>query len=133
MKTNPTIIENYHSPTIKGSLHLGKHISHDTSLLVLSNIGELRPGQGMIKVVLHLVVLRQAEQVTMLHVQQVLRLGRGRVDNPSMFPSGKQTVKLTWACLTFIVDDWSWRAVLPQCVLNSAHQEAEYVAAGAQE
>ena len=40
----------------------------------------------MIKVVLHLVVFRQAEQVTVLHVQQVFRLGRGRVDNPSMFP-----------------------------------------------
>ena len=71
----------------------------------------------MIEVVLHLVVLRQAEQVTVLHVQQVFRLGRGRDDNPSMFQSGKQTVKLTWACLTFMVDDRSRRAVL-----NDVHQ-----------
>lgn len=63
----------------KGSLHLGKHISYDTFLFVLSNIGELRPGQRMIEVVLHLVVFRQAEEITVLHVQQVFRLGRRKL------------------------------------------------------
>jgi len=71
----------------------------------------------MIEVVLHLVVFRQAEQITVLHVQQVFRLGRRKVGNPSMFPSGKQTVKLTWACLMFMMDNRSRRIVL-----NEAHQ-----------
>lgn len=33
----------------------------------------------MIEVVLHLVVFRQAEEITVLHVQQVFRLGRRKL------------------------------------------------------
>ena len=54
--------------------HLGKYVSHDLSRLVLGAVRELGPGQRVVEVVLHLVVLRQAEEVAVLHVQQVFGL-----------------------------------------------------------
>lgn len=42
-----------------------------------STAAHLGPGEAMVEIVFHLVVLRQAQEVTMLHVHQVLWL-RGR-------------------------------------------------------
>ena len=58
-------------------LHLGQHVADDPAPLVLCNVGELGPREGVVEVVLHLVVLRQAQQVAVLHVEQVFRLGAG--------------------------------------------------------
>ena len=55
-------------------LHFSKNISHDASTLILSHIGELGPAQCMVEIVLHLIILRQAEQVTVLHIEQIFRL-----------------------------------------------------------
>ena len=49
-------------------------VPYDFPILIFCHIGELRPRQGMVEVVLHLVVLRQAEQVTMLHLHKVINL-----------------------------------------------------------
>lgn len=49
-----------------GSRELGGHIY-------------LRPGETVVKIIFHLVILGQAEQVAVLHVHQVLGLSVGRV------------------------------------------------------
>lgn len=53
-------------------LHLGEDVADDAAVVVLGDVEELRPGEDVIQVVLHLVVLRQAEQVARLHRQQVI-------------------------------------------------------------
>ena len=58
----------------RSSLHLGEDIANDLASIVLGHVRELRPGEGVVEVVLHLVVLRQTQQVAVLHVQQVFRL-----------------------------------------------------------
>ena len=60
----------------RSSSHFGQHITNDSPSLVLGHIRELGPGEGVVEIVLHLVVLWQTEQVAVLHVQQVLRLHR---------------------------------------------------------
>ena len=57
--------------------HFGQHVAHHSAAVVLGNVGELGPGEGVVEVVLHLIVLWKTQQIAVLHVQQVLRLGRG--------------------------------------------------------
>lgn len=53
-------------------LHLGQDVAHDLAAVILGNKEELWPRQDMIQIVLHLVILREAEQVARLHRQQIL-------------------------------------------------------------
>lgn len=53
-------------------LHLGQDVADDAAAVVLGDIEELRPREDVVEVVLHLVVLRQAQQVAGLHRQQVV-------------------------------------------------------------
>lgn len=55
-------------------LHFGQDVSHNSSTIVLCYVRELRPGQSVVKIVLHLVVLRQAQQIAVLHVEEILGL-----------------------------------------------------------
>ena len=54
--------------------HLGQHISHHSPTLILRHVRQLRPREGVVEVVFHLIVLGETEQVTVLHVQQILGL-----------------------------------------------------------
>ena len=59
-------------------LHLGQDVSHDGARGgLLRHKGELRPWQPVVHVLLHLVVLWQAQQVTELYVHQVGGLNTG--------------------------------------------------------
>lgn len=53
-------------------LHLGEDVADDAAVVVFGDVEELGPGEDVIEVVLHLVVLREAEQVARLHRQKVL-------------------------------------------------------------
>ena len=53
-------------------LHLGEDVADDAAVVVFGDVEELRPGEDVIEVVLHLVVLREAEEVARLHRQKVL-------------------------------------------------------------
>ena len=55
-------------------LHFGQNVSHNSSTFVFCYIRELWPGKSVVKIVLHLVVLRQAQQITVLHVEEILGL-----------------------------------------------------------
>ncbi len=55
-------------------LHLGQDVADNVAGAVLGDVAELRPREAVVHVVLHLVVLRQAEQIAMLHVHQILGL-----------------------------------------------------------
>lgn len=46
----------------------------DFPFLVFGDVAELGPRQAVVKVVFHLVVFGQAQQVAVLHVHQVVRL-----------------------------------------------------------
>lgn len=59
---------------MESTSHFGKDISDNLSTVIFSHIGELGPGQGVVEVVFHLVVLGQAEEVTVLHVEEILGL-----------------------------------------------------------
>lgn len=61
------------------NLHLGEDVAHNSSSLVLSDVRQLGPREGVVEVVFHLVILRQTQQVAVLHVQQVLRLHKAGV------------------------------------------------------
>lgn len=43
------------------------------AFFILSHIAQLRPGQSMVEIVLHLVVLWEAQQIAVLHVHQITR------------------------------------------------------------
>ena len=45
---------------------------HSTCLMILSDIGELRPREQVVEVVFHLVVLGQTHQIRVLRVDQIL-------------------------------------------------------------
>ena len=51
--------------------HFSQDVSHNLPIFILSNLRKLGPREAMIEIVLHLVVLRQAEKVAVLHVRQV--------------------------------------------------------------
>lgn len=51
--------------------HFSQDVAHNLPILILSNVRKLGPREAMIEIVLHLVVLRQAEKVAVLHVHQV--------------------------------------------------------------
>jgi len=53
-------------------LHLGEDVADDATVVVFGDVEELRPGEDVVEVVLHLVVLREAEEVARLHRQKVL-------------------------------------------------------------
>jgi len=57
-----------------GFLHLGQDIAHNAALVVLGHVTELRPGKSMIEVVLHLVVLGQAQQIAVLLLKTILNV-----------------------------------------------------------
>lgn len=42
------------------------------TVFVFGNVAQLRPRKTMIEIIFHLVVLRQAQQVTMLHVHEIV-------------------------------------------------------------
>lgn len=63
----------------KWYLHFGQDISNNLSVVIFSHIGELGPGQCMVEIILHLIVLWQTEQIAILHVEQILRLCVGRL------------------------------------------------------
>lgn len=48
-------------------LHFRENVSDDLAAVVLRHEEQLRPGKDVVQVVLHLVVLRQAQQVASLH------------------------------------------------------------------
>jgi len=52
--------------------HLGEDVADDATVVVFGDVEKLRPGEDVVEVVLHLVVLREAEQVASLHRQKVL-------------------------------------------------------------
>lgn len=53
-------------------LHLGEHVTDDLTVVVLGDVEKLRPREYVVQIVLHLVVLRQTEQITRLHRQKVV-------------------------------------------------------------
>lgn len=53
-------------------LHLGEDVADDLGVVVLGNEEELRPREDVVEVVLHLVVLGEAEEVAGLHRQEVV-------------------------------------------------------------
>ncbi|EZA60281.1 hypothetical protein X777_13370 [Ooceraea biroi] len=53
--------------------HLGEHVAHYSPLLVLRYVAQLWPRESVIEIILHLIIFRQALQITVLYVQQVLR------------------------------------------------------------
>lgn len=48
----------------------------ETAEMGKTTVTDLRPGQSVIEIVFHLVVFWETEQVTVLHVHEVLRLQR---------------------------------------------------------
>ena len=60
--------------TFAWSLHFGEYVADYFAGLVLGHERELRPRQTVIHVVLHLVVLGQTQEVTVLHVHQIVGL-----------------------------------------------------------
>lgn len=56
-------------------LHLGQHVANDATIVVLCHVEKLWPREDVVEVVLHLVVLREAEQIAGLHGQQVVYSG----------------------------------------------------------
>ena len=56
------------------SNYVMKNIPDDFSFLIFSYITELRPRKTVIEVVFHLIILRQAQQVAVLHIHQIIRL-----------------------------------------------------------
>ena len=61
--------------------HLGQHIPHNPLPMVLRHIQQLRPRQNMVKIVLHLVVLREAPEVGGLHLEEVVHGGLADADH----------------------------------------------------
>lgn len=57
-----------------GNGHFGKHVSDDLAIVVLRHVEQLRPGEQVVHVVLHAVVLWQAMQIRILHRDEVLEL-----------------------------------------------------------
>ena len=53
-------------------LHFCQHIAHDLPRVVFGHVQQLGPRKYVIHVVLELVVLGEAEQVAVLHLQQVI-------------------------------------------------------------
>lgn len=53
-------------------LHFGQNIADDFSVVILGDVEELRPRQNMVEIVLHLIILREAEQIACLHRQQIV-------------------------------------------------------------
>ena len=51
----------------KNNIHLCKHVTHDFAIVVFTHVEKLRPGQHVIEVIFHLIVLGQAHQVAGLH------------------------------------------------------------------
>ena len=73
-------------------LYQTKNLPNDVASLVLGNVAELRPRKGVVKVVLHEIVLWQTQQVAVLHVHQVIWHGRTHIHG-----SGKASKKLNQA------------------------------------
>jgi len=48
--------------------HFGQDVPHNLPVLILCDVRELGPGKAVVEVVFHLVVLRQAQQIAVLHV-----------------------------------------------------------------
>lgn len=53
-------------------LHLGEDVANDAAVVVLGDVEKLRPGEDVVEIVLHLVILRKTKQITCLHSQQVV-------------------------------------------------------------
>lgn len=53
-------------------LHLRQNVADDTAVVVLGDVEKLRPREDVVEIVLHLVILRQAEEVARLHRQEVV-------------------------------------------------------------
>ena len=56
-------------------LHLRQHVADDLLLGVLGDVEQLRPREAVVEVVLHLVVLGQAREVAVLHLEEVVGCG----------------------------------------------------------
>lgn len=56
-------------------LHLAKDVAYDPSLGVFGHVGQLRPGQGMVEVVSHGVVLWEVVQIARLHPKLIVDSG----------------------------------------------------------
>jgi len=50
-----------HGKTGGTSSHFGQDVTDNSSLLILCHVGQLRPGEGVVEIVLHLVVLGQTQ------------------------------------------------------------------------
>lgn len=57
--------------------HLGKDVADDLAVVIFGHVRQLRPREAMVEVVLQLVVLGKAQQVAVLHVDQIFRLENG--------------------------------------------------------
>lgn len=53
-------------------LHLGQDIADNLAVVILGDVQELRPWEDVVEVVLHLIILRQAEEIASLHRQQIV-------------------------------------------------------------
>ena len=53
-------------------VHLGEDIADDAAVVVLGNVEKLRPGEDVVEVVLHLVVLGKTHEIAGLHRQQIV-------------------------------------------------------------
>lgn len=53
-------------------LHLGQNVADNLAVVVLGDVEELRPRENVVEVVLHLIILGQAEEIARLHRQQII-------------------------------------------------------------
>ena len=53
-------------------LHLSEHVSDDAAVVIFGDVEELWPREDVVEVVLHLVVLWEAEEIAGLHCKEVV-------------------------------------------------------------
>lgn len=80
--------------------HFGQDVPHSLPVLIFSDVRELGPGEAVVEVVFHLVVLWQAEEVAVLHVQQVLRPHIADIHDGSGTPGSQWVVNAQSAAAT---------------------------------
>ena len=90
-------------------LHLGEDVADDAAVVVLGDVEELRPREDVVEVVLHLVVLWQAEQVARLHRQQVIHRGLPYAHHTHSLHFAPHTQRTGFGLVWFGIESWGVR------------------------
>lgn len=52
--------------------HLREDVTDDTAVVIFGDVKKLRPREDVVKVILHLVILRETEEIASLHREEVV-------------------------------------------------------------